>query len=342
MVWQQMVEKMKYDSAREVKAEVFERVLKTLAAPGRRADTLSLSAQRILKRRPLFARTMALGISGKEPNNYQLAVRIQQRMLECETVIENIRSIARDEVDIQYIGRVLKQDCNWFREKNRPLVIGCSVGHFEITAGTLGCFVSVDGDPTPHILSNNHVLADENQAKIGDPIIQPGNLDQGQGPEDEVAHLTNYVKLSKSKANHVDCAVARIRDGIRFEGNELGGLGHLRGKREIDLMPGDRVTKIGRTSGITHGRVTAIEVENIVIGFEMGKLRFDGVVEIEGEGRRPFSYGGDSGALVVDEELFAAGLLFAGGDQGGTNRAGLTYACPIGSVMDALGVSIIC
>ncbi|NBC34443.1 MAG: hypothetical protein GVY13_17345 [Alphaproteobacteria bacterium] len=326
----------------DVKAEVFEKVLKSLAAPERRAETLSLSAQRLLRKRPPFARTMALGIAAKEPDEYQLAVRIQQRMLERETVVENIRSIAKDEVDIQYIGRVLKQDCNWFREKNRPLVIGCSVGHFDITAGTLGCFVYIDGDPVPHILSNNHVLADENQAKIGDAIIQPGNLDQGKNPDDEVAHLKNYIKLSKSKTNHVDCAIARLADGIPFEGNQMGGLGQLRGQLTRDLMPGDKVRKIGRTSGITHGRVTAIELENIVIGFEMGKLRFDGVLEIEGEGRRPFSYGGDSGALIVDEELRAAGLLFAGGDQGGTNRAGLTYACPIGSVMDALGARIIC
>jgi cytoskeletal protein CcmA (bactofilin family) len=48
-----------------------------------------------------------------------------------------------------------------------------------------------------------------------------------------------------------------------------------------------------------------------------GNLRFDNQIEIEGvvEGK-PFSDGGDSGALVIDRDVRAIGLLFAGGESG--------------------------
>ena len=63
-------------------------------------------------------------------------------------------------------------------------------------------------------------------------------------------------------------------------------------------------------------------------------------IEIEGDGAEPFSRGGDSGSLVVDAGLRAAALLFAGGDQGGSNGQGLTYASPIGQVYEALDLAL--
>ena len=39
----------------------------------------------------------------------------------------------------------------------RPVLCGVSVGHVDVTAGTLGCLVRLEADDAPHILSNNHV-----------------------------------------------------------------------------------------------------------------------------------------------------------------------------------------
>jgi hypothetical protein len=69
-------------------------------------------------------------------------------------------------------------------------------------------------------------------------------------------------------------------------------------------------------------------------------LKFDNQVEIEGAGSGPFSQGGDSGSLIVDAGHRAVALLFAGGDQGGSNGQGLTYANPIRAVLDALKVDL--
>ena len=57
-----------------------------------------------------------------------------------------------------------------------PVPCGVSIGHYNITAGTLGCLVEASG--TVCILSNNHVLADTNNGVVGDDILQPGPCDQ--------------------------------------------------------------------------------------------------------------------------------------------------------------------
>src|SRR4030042_5571293 len=55
--------------------------------------------------------------------------------------------------------------------KYRPAPGGVSIGHRDITAGTLGCLVRKSGRIL--ILSNNHVLANSNEASIGDPLLPP-------------------------------------------------------------------------------------------------------------------------------------------------------------------------
>src|SRR5204863_1543027 len=62
--------------------------------------------------------------------------------------------------------------------------------------------------------------------------------------------------------------------------------------------------------------------------YDVGNLRFDGQVEIEGIGTHSFSDGGDSGSLIVDGDIQAVALLFAGGDTGASNGLGLTFRQP--------------
>ena len=76
----------------------------------------------------------------------------------------------------------------------RPAPGGVSIGHFEITAGTLGCLVKRDGET--FILSNNHVLANVNEASKGDAILQPGAHDGGSNPADQIATLEDFVPVS--------------------------------------------------------------------------------------------------------------------------------------------------
>ena len=120
----------------------------------------------------------------------------------------------------------------------------------------------------------------------------------------------------------------------------LRGLGKLSGLGDAFLDEGTEVAKLGRTTGLTRGRVTAFEMDNVVVGYDIGNVRFDDQVEIEGAGDGPFSDGGDSGSLIVGRDKRGVALLFAGSDQGGANGQGLTYANPLRAVLDALKVEL--
>ena len=89
--------------------------------------------------------------------------------------------------------------------------------------------------------------------------------------------------------------------------------------------------------------MTAIELDDVLVGYgeELGNLRFDDQIEIEGIGTDPFSRGGDSGSLVYREDGVALGLLFAGSESGGENGRGLTYVNPIDAVLAALDATLL-
>lgn len=331
---------MRLDSVRELKGTLYDSVVAPMAtsfvvrSAGLRAQpTTGLAAT---------PPTIALGVTpGKRKNEFTLAVRVQKRGLENSPQLETIRKRAKNEVDVRYVGLITKRaSAPWYQKAARPLKIGASVGHFQITAGTIGGFVRGRGDGPVLILSNNHVLANENRGKKGDPVLQPGGFDGGQNPADKVGELYRFVRLKKTGTNVGDCAVAAIDDGVEYEPQALTGLGRLAGLGDIALSDHSEVRKIGRTTGATRGRVTAFEMSGVMVEFSVGLIRFDDQIEIEGEGES-FSHGGDSGSMILDAELRGVGLLFAGSDQGGSNGKGLTYANPLRSVLDALKVDLV-
>ncbi len=79
-------------------------------------------------------------------------------------------------------------------DKTSPAPNGYSIGHPNITAGTLGAVVR-DASNQCYILSNNHVLADVNNAAIGDNTLQPGPFDGGQNPQDAIASLADFEPI---------------------------------------------------------------------------------------------------------------------------------------------------
>jgi hypothetical protein len=164
-------------------------------------------------------------------------------------------------------------------------------------------------------------------------------LDGGSSTTGRVAKLTRYIALDPAGPNLVDCAIAKLNASIQADVHKLKGIGTLAGKRD-DVDIGEAVHKVGRTTGVRHGRVTAFELDDVIVGYDIGDVSFDDQIEIEGQGTRSFSDAGDSGSLIVDDQTRAIGLLFAGGDHGGSNGKGLTYANPIGAVLKALKVKL--
>ena len=92
------------------------------------------------------------------------------------------------------------------------------------------------------------------------------------------------------------------------------------------------VTKSGRTTQVTTGRITGIG-STINVNFAGGRTaHFQDVISVTGNSGL-FSQGGDSGSLIMtnNTERRPVGLLFAGG--GGT-----TFACRVDRVLDALDI----
>jgi hypothetical protein len=327
---------MQLDSARELKAALLSKVVAPL---GRETATRALLGLPAGPVQSGAVPTLALGISRRTGRDYQLAVRIQQRALERSRTLDLIRSQAKNEVDVRYVGRVEKAAATWFQQRQRPLALGTSVGHHLVTAGTLGCFVRRPGDDALLLLSNNHVLANENRAKVGDVILQHGALDGGKLPDDAAATLLDWVKLKRGGANLVDAAVAQVANGVEANITNLRGLGRLAGVGDGVFRTGMEVDKLGRTTGKTHGRVTAFELDNVVVRFGLGDLEFNGQVEIEGDGSS-FALGGDSGSMIVDDSRRAVALLFAVSQIGGSAGQGVAYANPFDVVLRELKVGL--
>lgn len=112
--------------------------------------------------------------------------------LSAEDVIpKQIDGIRTDVLEVGYLRAYQSP-----RGRFRPTIpAGVSIGHYQITAGTLGAMVTDRATGARLILSNNHVLANSNDAQIGDPILQPGPTDGGQNPADMVARLERFVRL---------------------------------------------------------------------------------------------------------------------------------------------------
>lgn len=244
------------------------------------------------------------------------------------------------------------------RDRWRPAPGGVSIGHYAITAGTLGCLVTKNNQV--YILSNNHVLANSNDAKIGDAILQPGNYDGGT-MADQIATLAEFVPIDfgdippvcgiakgveavlnavaqalgsqhrlstfqKSLGtNQVDCALAlpTSPDLVR---KDILNVGAPKGVHQAAL--GTAVQKSGRTTGHTTGQIIQIDV-TVQVSYGTRIATFTDQLMAGA-----MSAGGDSGSVVLDGEGYVVGLLFAGSET-------TTIINPIQAVIDALNVQVV-
>ncbi|MEJ2107681.1 MAG: hypothetical protein P8X48_10195 [Acidiferrobacteraceae bacterium] len=244
-------------------------------------------------------------------------------------------------------------------DRVRPAPGGVSIGHRDITAGTLGCLVRKNGQAL--ILSNNHVLANSNAAQTGDPILQPGPYDGGKYPDDHIANLEAFVPINfggqpsgcstangvatllnaiarvlgsntrmqaidaRAVDNLVDAAIARPIDPQDVSDTILD-VGTISGTVEAAL--GMALKKSGRTTGLTTGAIQQLDVTADVQYGPGQTARFTDQLMAG-----PMSQGGDSGSAVLDNDNHLVGLLFAGSDNS-------TIINRIDNVFAALGIAL--
>ena len=254
-------------------------------------------------------------------------------------------------------------------QSSTPVSLGASGGNnndydaqgnqiVDCCGGTLGSLIE-DGSGRQYLLGSNHVLARSDHANVGDPIVQPGLIDNNCTPNGEgagttpVGSLTGWLPLS-SAATNADAAIAQVDSGaVNTAGSilELGakqadgtlaaappGISSTAGKGEaaaLDLV----VAKSGRTTGLTCAAVSALNLDvSVDYYLDCAETRpyltktFTNQLAISGN---QFSDAGDSGSLVVDAaNAEPVGLYFSGG----TDLAGVSQgvASPAADVLTEL------
>jgi hypothetical protein len=223
-------------------------------------------------------------------------------------------------------------------------------------SGTLGSLVQDTGSGTFFILSNNHVLAKSSQGITGQPISQPGLVDNNcvAATTTTVATLTQMATLKPSPCSgvctgaapsNVDAAIAQVAANQVDTSGTILDLGAA-GASSIAAAPpsstnaipatvlanNEGVAKSGRSSGLTCSTLQSISTDVQVDydaacnGAKAFTANFTNQVIVNGGN---FSAAGDSGSLVVTSDTARpVGLLYAGNST-------TSSANPIADVLSA-------
>ena len=217
-----------------------------------------------------------------------------------------------------------------FTGREWPATAGISIGHVNVTAGTLGSVVVDNTDSATCVLSNNHVIADSNNGIAGDQIVQPGIIDGGVAPADTIATLRRFVTIDANGTNRVDAAIGLITGqvnnqvhnnifpvaskahpavGLLFAGGcnrtIINPINDVLSQLNISFLAGTgsitaadigmNVEKVGRTTEYTTSTVKEIDATVSIGGYPFGNAVFDGQITTAW-----MCEGGDSGSLVYE------------------------------------------
>lgn len=160
-------------------------------------DAQTLHEKQLLEK----SNVVGVGVGYKESNGVNtgdLAVVVLVEEKKPSVALRDEDKIPREidgmRTDVMEVGYLRAQQSA--RERYRPVIpSGVSIGHYMVTAGTLGTMVKDKVTGELLILSNNHVLANCNDALLDDAILQPSAMDSGQNPADLVARLERYMTL---------------------------------------------------------------------------------------------------------------------------------------------------
>ena len=222
----------------------------------------------------------------------------------------------------------------------------------DCCGGTLGALVS-DRNNDLFILSNNHVLAESDQARTGDSIVQPALVDLNCNPQAgrTIGSLRYVVPLQSTQSN-VDAALAAATPAVDASGAilQLGpsingvlspaapaaGTGETLSAGVLNQL---RVAKSGRTTGLTCSTVNTVDLTvQVDYYYDCAESRpyyTKTYVNQIGMPGASFADSGDSGALVLDaSNAQPLGLFFASGAD--DSNHGFSVANPIQDVLSEL------
>ena len=227
----------------------------------------------------------------------------------------------------------------------RPAVGGISAAHELVRAGTLGAIVR-NSEGKKMLLSNTHVfanrdMASEKRASEGDHIFQPGEYDtprlSSMGVSDHtIGYLRDWMKLDPYNENIIDAAVAEptSQDAVKefILANDANQMIVVRGTKPVTQPV--KVKKYSRTTDFVTGKIVDWDA-SVIVTYQGIPCKFTDQLIVEMDATP-----GDSGALILDMDDYAVGLLFGGAIQNDASGVPKQYvfANKIGNVTSMMGI----
>lgn len=195
--------------------------------------------------------------------------------------------------------------------KIRPALGGYSAGPPSVNyIGSLGCLVT---DFTNYyILGNNHIFANSNLLPLRTPILQPAPSDNKTTSDNIIAELYKFIPIDLSPYtihninNTVDCALGKISNQS-IVSSKIAFIGSPRGLTAPKLNL--KVQKVGCISELTTGKITDLN-GTFEMNFHDQFIIFKNQIITT-----PMATNGDSGAVLLDKNRYALGLLMSGNDS---------------------------
>jgi hypothetical protein len=299
-----------------------------------------------LMRRPEILGT-AVGVS--ENGNPTLTIYVNRDTPNVEQAVRTLpREVRGTPVQVELMDEVRAMGNT--AKQTPPISLGTSGGWTYDLAngyccgGTLGALVRIGSTlyvlSACHVLEGDTVLGGNNRiAQTGDPVIQPGLIDE-QCNRNLPQTVGTLLKKRSLATSNTDCAIATVVGGMVRTDGAILGIGTISHNTAAASL-NQHVKKSGRTSGLTHSHISGLNATvrvaftNECNGGTYYK-NFSGQIVVANSSSS-FLKAGDSGSLMVEDTSpnpRAIGLLFAANNT-------QAFANPIGQVLSFLGATMV-
>ena len=186
-------------------------------------------------------------------------------------------------------------------------------------------------------------------------VLAPGPIDVASGGVDPfcIGHHAEALRMvhgapdnpNVRPADNTDAALFKILDPSKVTSMQKDGTTYDTPARVARIVPGMVVKKIGRTTGLTTGKVRTQISGPYPVRYKLPEIEIDltvfyePVFVVEPTGAAHFSLGGDFGALIVGEvaqnQWASVGLVFAGDNKG------QSHILPLEPILQQFGVTLV-